>query len=52
MKDAKNAELLSIDTLGLAAGVWTALRETGGRHGLDRLPKVHSTAAGVVAEAQ
>jgi hypothetical protein len=24
----------------------------GGRHGLDKLPKDHSTAAGVVAEAR
>jgi len=48
---AKNAELLSIDTLGLAAGVDGAAR-TRGRHGLDKLPKVHSTAAGVVAEAR
>ena len=44
--------LVSIDILGLAAGVGRRCANTGGRHGLDKLPKVYNTAAGVVAEAR
>ena len=50
---AKNAELLSIDILAFHR--LPALRIVWPRlwcHGLNRLPKVYNTAAGVVAEAR
>ena len=41
-RKTQKCELLSIDTLGLAAGVDGAAR-IGGRHGLASCPKVQST---------
>ena len=50
-KKAKHRELASTNILGIS-GWCLGVARIRGRHGLARLPKVHSTAAGVVAEAR